>query len=240
MTEPIGSIIAYGGEIDPKPIRIAGGSSEIRKWENDNGWLICDGREFPIRDFQPLFAAIGMAWGGNMSAATFYLPSLQGLFLRGLDPIASVEQRKDKEADARTAIRTHQPSSVPVGAFAGNTGAKVGSFQDSATALPKKPFQTASFDQSDPDKTNPTGVRNITGRHKHVLDFQLDASRRAGGSTDNTVAYPSSRSQGVQHATDAPFLQPVGDGGHQHEINLGGDKETHPVNAYIHWIIRYK
>ena len=51
---PIGSIIAYAGGI-------------TREWEDQNGWLHCDGRllDSTQPDNAALFKAIGFAWGGD-------------------------------------------------------------------------------------------------------------------------------------------------------------------------------
>jgi microcystin-dependent protein len=69
---PIGSVIAYAGEV-------------TRAWERQNGWLRCDGRQ--LDNTQPdnvaLFKAIGFAWGGD-GDSMFNVPDLQGFFLRGV------------------------------------------------------------------------------------------------------------------------------------------------------------
>ena len=54
-------------------------------WETGKDWLPCDGRELDIGLYSALFAAIGIAWGGDVKKGKFNLPDLQGYFLRGVD-----------------------------------------------------------------------------------------------------------------------------------------------------------
>jgi microcystin-dependent protein len=192
---PIGSIIAYAGEI-------------TREWEDANGWLRCDGR--PLDRTQPdnadLYNAIGFAWGGD-NDTQFNVPDLQGFFLRGVDPVRRPPSRDtrvpfpaDPEREQRFEIR-----------FGGNKGNKVGSAQLYATALPTHSFKTQT-----------------AGQHSHNMNFETTATRDVD-SQANTVAYP---------ALVAPLPVTEAAGDHAHEIVAGGDSESRPLNAYVHWIIR--
>jgi len=182
---PIGSIVAYGGILDNEEFEHA-----------NSGWMLCDGRRLNRNDFSDLFNAIGFSWGGDR-AARFNLPDLRGFFLRGVDN----GTHRDAESESRLAI-------LPGGA----TGDAPGSWQDRATALPRKePF-----------------VATQTGSHQHAMDFQLGAKRDVDD-TSNTVAHPAFSPQS-KPKTDT-------EGAHHHDI-AGGDRETHPLNAYVHWIIR--
>ncbi|MGE5362716.1 MAG: phage tail protein [Bacteroidota bacterium] len=42
-----------------------------------DGWLLCDGRELPVNQYQALYSLIGTQYGGNGST-TFRLPDLRG------------------------------------------------------------------------------------------------------------------------------------------------------------------
>ena len=96
----------------------------------------------------------------------------------------------------------------------GAQGRSVGSVQKFASARPvSDPFYT-----------------EYSGLHSHTLDFELEASRDVDG-VANTVANPWIPN-GPRKSTDSA-------GGHSHTV-LGGDKETRPINAYVHWIIRFK
>jgi len=196
---PIGSIIAYGGEINPV-------------WEAANGWLRCDGRYLDMTnpDYSALFAAIGYAWGGD-GKAMFNVPDLEGFFLRGVDETKPepdiplpIPSPRDPDRDERLRIR-----------MGGNQGDRVGTVQPFGTALPtaKGSFQLLP-----------------AGKHAHLLPFEINATRGVFDEQPNTVAWPRGNRAGADTE-----LAPD----HVHNIT-GGDKETRPVNAYVHWIIRYK
>ena len=80
----------------------------------------------------------------------------------------------------------------------------------------------------------PTGEHAFTlseaGRHHHILDFELNATRDVDG-VDNTVAYPALPN------TPGHFTDPAGL--HVHAL-AGGHRETRPINAYVIWIIRFR
>lgn len=59
-------VSCYVGEI-----RLFAGSYAPERWH------ICDGSLLPIQNYQALYAAIGIAWGGN-GVTTFGLPDLRG------------------------------------------------------------------------------------------------------------------------------------------------------------------
>ncbi|GLH76955.1 hypothetical protein SSBR45G_18630 [Bradyrhizobium sp. SSBR45G] len=205
MAEPIGSIIAYGGEITPAPSYTQ--PPTPGDWEDVNGWLLCNGRQFDAAGaFAALFEAVQYRWGGDTKTRRFNIPDLRGYFLRGVDPTEQV----DKEARHRfsAGMRTRQGG--------------VGSYQDYATALPKQREEFQARDER--------FVTDLAGRHDHKLFLELDAARDVNGQ-NNTVAYPGA-------ATDLPVVSTVDD--HVHHIVDGGNVETRPVNAYVHWIIRYK
>ncbi|MEN3748294.1 tail fiber protein [Sphingomonas sp. HF-S3] len=46
------------------------------------GWIPCDGRLLSVSQYSPLFAIIGITYGGN-GTTTFAVPNLQGLALTG-------------------------------------------------------------------------------------------------------------------------------------------------------------
>lgn len=123
---PVGTIVAYAGAWDS--------SYEI------NGWMLCDGRQLSSVQFQELYNAIGIAFGGNSSTSTFCLPQLQGYFLRGVT--GTSKSNPDPDVASRTALQT-----------GGNTGNNAGSFQTYGTAPPTNKFtmnyQTAGSSASD-------------------------------------------------------------------------------------------
>lgn len=98
---PVGSIQAFGGTVEPA------------------GWLICDGREVSRTAYAELFAIIGISFGEGDGVNTFNLPDLTGKFLRGVSKNADGTERpeSDPDKDFRTSIN------------GGNSGNSVGSYQ---------------------------------------------------------------------------------------------------------------
>lgn len=108
---PVGGVIAVGRDSLP----------------GDN-YLLCNGRSVPVEQYNELFAAIGMLYGGDVEAKFFNLPNYQGVFLRGADHGA---QADPDSASRRFSHAMSEPP--PVGT--------AGSYQDYATALPHTPFK---------------------------------------------------------------------------------------------------
>lgn len=91
----------------------------------DQGWLVCDGTALPRQFYTELWEQIGAAFG-TPDDDRFNLPDLRGVFLRGV----SEGTARDPGAATR---RVLQPG--------GNDGARVGSWQTYATALPADVFK---------------------------------------------------------------------------------------------------
>ena len=100
---PPGTIIAFAGDTGHVP----------------NGWLLCDGQGLSTTDpkYAALYAAIGTNWGSTGSGI-FNLPYTWGLFFRGC---TNGHPSSDPESGSRTEVQK-----------GGNTGDKVGSYQDDA------------------------------------------------------------------------------------------------------------
>jgi hypothetical protein len=183
--------------------------------------------------FPELFEAIGFSWGG--SDDRFASPFLEGMFLRGvtnrssyLGPMASYQTTDDtwggelenipRNPDPRSESFKFDPTAdatrFPL-LQGGGSGRQVGSYQLGATAMPSDKF-----------------VGDLDGGHVHTitLPFETTATRGVFDEQPNTVASET----GVFSASTDP-----GSGSHGHPIK-GGDPETYPVNAYVHWIIRAK
>jgi hypothetical protein len=182
MEAPIGSVIAFAGEVNAA-------------FEATTGWMLCDGRLLDGNDpdFVPLFNAIRFAWGGNSDTNMFNIPDLIGRFLRG------VEREQGGQRDPDGIYRDHTQDG-------GHRGRAVGSLQDYATAAPlNHPFVTDSGGSHDHglnfeitatrdvnDQANtvaypaPPGPRPRTdpvGDHLHlILGGALPSPRRSGDS----------------------------------------------------------
>ncbi len=101
---PIGTINAYGGVVT---------GNDKQKLEQQ-GWLVCDGEEYLIKDYEDLYCKIGTYFGTASRPELFKVPDLRGRFVRGVDSGTG----RDPDAADRTASAT-----------GGNTGDKVGSLQ---------------------------------------------------------------------------------------------------------------
>jgi len=115
---PVGTIIAYGGPIEP----------ERRQQLDDAGWLVCDGALVPAgQKYQALASLVGHLWGPGNNSDRVSLPDLRGVFLRGVDP----EGKNDPEYAKRFSY--WEPGKI--------VGASVGSFQLDATRQPSNAFR---------------------------------------------------------------------------------------------------
>jgi len=102
---PIGTVMPYMGV------------SETLPGLRNQGWLLCDGKDYETNREADLFNAIKFSCGG--SGSTFHVPDLRGMFLRGVNG--------DGNADPDAGGRTEQRAG-------GHTGNNVGSKQGHAFA----------------------------------------------------------------------------------------------------------
>lgn len=184
------------------------------------GFLACDGSEVLRADFPELFAVIGTLHGAGDGSTTFHLPDYRGRFARGVDAGAG----RDPASDARGAMNP-----------GGSTGDNVGTIQSFATAAPGASFLVVSggshnhitFEAGEHD--HDTNVRDrtfCTGLCVGAGD--RDGSPRWLTSIDIATGF----APGHTHSMSGPSQF------HSHLVE-GGEAETRPVNAAVHWIIRY-
>jgi microcystin-dependent protein len=104
----LGIVIAYFGNATDTVI-------------NDNEtWMVCDGREISRQDYDDLYGIIDDTYGQGDNETTFNIPDLRGYFVRGLD--ITKTPIRDPDVDSRTAMNV-----------GGNTGASVGSVEQPQT-----------------------------------------------------------------------------------------------------------
>lgn len=96
----------------------------------------------------------------------------------------------------------------------GNTGDAVGSVQGDATKRPNTAFTT-----------------NTTGNHQHTLH-----NFTSGSGKNRQIQPVSNASSSGNLPIDGSVTSTVGN--HSHSITGGGDSETRPLNAYVHFIIK--
>ena len=178
---PEGTIVAFAGPEENKP----------------DGWLVCNGDSVEVKEYPYLFEAIGHAWGNEDDYPdTFNLPDLRGLFLRGI----TLDSTNDPDVEGRVPIKD-----------GGGIKNSVGSFQDSATQAPQKPFVTSN--------PNITSFTESAAMHPGV-----------GGTAHgrNAADYHSIGHSLPEHTHSI-----------SRGSNNGGDAETRPKNAYVLYIIKY-
>jgi hypothetical protein len=223
---PPGTINAFAGAADRVP----------------DGWLLCDGAAFDRRMYADLFSAIGATWGRGNNSTTFNVPDLRGRFLRGLDQSPNAG-RANRDPDATTTVR-------PYGRYndsGGNTGLNVGSYQDWSTALPRRYSSPSSADlrtsadgshshqYSDAyfseDKDNASWTGRCTG---------YDSSETADTHDHDELGSESSKikqSHALCVIRGRSTYPPSAN--HSHGLQILGDLESRPNNAYVNWIIKY-
>lgn len=166
---PIGTIVNYAGDISQKENLAA---------LNDQGWVVCDGASYKQSEYPELFSAILTSNGGD--AQNFNVPDLRNRFVRGTSPKAT-----DIDPDASNRIAA---------APGGNTGAKTGSLQKSATALPKEPWILEKDDE-----------------HKHTCTHLNSATNAAweGPFEASTGVKESTTDYGGEHFHDISGFDPA-------------------------------
>ena len=110
---PVGSIMAYGGDI-----------FQLRANEQKLGWYVCDGRRIPVDTFPVYAQVVGSTYGVSDAGDSVYLPDFRCLFLRGVNggmagPRPASDSFSDPDAAARGMMRD-----------GANQGNKVGSVQE--------------------------------------------------------------------------------------------------------------
>lgn len=160
---PAGVIVPFAGEVENIPY----------------GWMLCDGSEISRTEYANLYNAIGVCWGTGDGSATFNLPDLRGMFLRGV----SGESENDPDAENRVVLNDN----------GGNTGNNVGSYQCDAIRNIQGTF-------AGPDLTDNVGQTQATGAfdkfwtgHREARNgsdggnygFDFDASRVVPVGGDN-------------------------------------------------------
>lgn len=161
-----------------------------------DGWLLCDGQDISNVKYAKLREVIGTAWGTNKA------PDLRGVFLRGVNA-GRTGDFNDPDAGSRVANN------------GGNTGDKVGSFQDDGYK-----------------KHNHSGNTGEGGLHSHEWWYRLSSDEDGNG--NSSILWDDEIQQ-----QDSPHVSTTLDGNHKHVINNDGGNETRPANTAVNYIIKY-
>jgi hypothetical protein len=166
-----------------KPTPLPDGSypGEIRTFAGEippDGWLECDGREFPDSQYPKLSAVIGDLWGSTQPNH-FRIPDLRGLFLRGWNH--GKEDQPNDPADPDVAGRNLRP-----GAPAGTSKDHVGTWQvDSVRSHLHSTNLTARWGDKFADTI---GFSADNGQHPHGT-FSIDTTPYGGSESRSKNAY---------------------------------------------------
>jgi Phage Tail Collar Domain len=155
MSVPIGSIVAYAGDIPEDP-------TARSVFEEGIGWMVCDGRALSRDDpnFSDLFNAIGFNWGQpDPDGPLFRVPDLKGFFLRGIDQLQEFRGPRDRNLVDRFPLYP-----------GGSAGGQVGSYQSFATAQPNVPFTAVEVPDHNPFiNVEINASREVNARNEHTL-----------------------------------------------------------------------
>lgn len=201
--------IGNDGPIGPSGPSIAVGT--IAAWPlpgaPPKGWLICDGSTVHKVDHPELYEQFKKAdfpYGQAQGEETFVIPDFRGVFLRGIaDPDGNGGREASKhDVDGRNRV--------------------VGSFQDYATARPRKTFVTDNEPEFSLVSNGPYNslVARVGGDRGHGPRCKDHVDDTFGGFLDIAEAHP------VKSVPE-----------HSHTIKEGGDSETRPTNFGINWIV---
>lgn len=180
------------------------------------GWLLCDGSKYPVSQYEKLAEVLNNYWGAQ--DIDFFVPDLTGHFLRGASAtVANLDDLKERRNNGTS------------------SGDLVGLFQAWTTGPPRIRAFTGSTGSWGSSAHPTTGV----GDHSHSANASLgrynDAGQNGGWAREGN------------HGTRA-VTNPAG--AHNHTVDLrhthtiavtaGGDLETRPANAFVHYIIKAK
>ena len=184
-----------------------------------NGYLICDGSSLNRADYPLLFAAIGTAWGTS-SGTTFNLPDTRGLFLRGVDGVAS----RDPDKATRTAI-----------AVGGNTGNNVGSVQGDGFGVHTHAQNAHNHGQDAHNHSQNPHSHETKGLASNIMQGSSYAGEQCVRNASGVYAdygYIGGATATNNAATATNIATTATN------QNTGGN-ETRPKNVYVNHIIRY-
>lgn len=184
---PVGSIMPWAGAVT------SGNALE----EVIPGWIVCNGATLSSDGkYAKLKTVLGSSWGTNK------VPDLRGTFLRGVNNGRS-DGFNDPDAANRVAVNS------------GNTGDKVGSFQDEA-------YKSHNHGVSDDGHTH--GYNDIYFSEAGG-PISVSSNFGSGDSDNDNGGYQMGR-------TTASSTTGI-------SINTSGNNETRPVNAAVNFIIKY-
>lgn len=175
-----------------------------------DSYLVCDGSQYSISQYQDLFVSIGGTYNNSSNTDTslyFNVPDLRGIFLRGLDSKHKLGQY-EKYATALPVSNSFVTDSQ--GSHSHSMDSQGNHVHDIAWTYINNDSQTYAF-------TGP----NIS---RHYMST---------GNTDSITPLSIGTSN-----TGAHVHTIMSNGGHAHSIVNGGDSETRPNNISLIYLIK--
>lgn len=149
---PTGTILPFAGTDDKVP----------------PGFLLCDGKSYPVSLYQALHNVIGNNWGTE-NINMFNVPDLRGTFLRGVSGTANLDPNKD------TRVRI-KPG--------GNKGNSVGSYQNDDFLAHNHPINfTGAYPNPHIFGTGNKLVFESSTGYSDQITGQIGTGKGAGGGT---------------------------------------------------------
>lgn len=93
---PPGTVVAYAGPL----------TTEVQQQLLARGWLVCDGKEYPIEDYPALYQVMKTSYGES-TEKTFKIPDFRGMFLRGLDLERQIDPERKLGSYQEDSYKTH-------------------------------------------------------------------------------------------------------------------------------------
>jgi len=212
---PVGTIMPFAGPTSEIPDR----------------WLLCDGSVESKSSYPELARIIRTTWdtwyASGGASDSFRLPDLQGRFLRGVDPVGRWDPGCKEEA-----VAGDKREEEYRGGFRTVDACEVGTYQDGSTALPIiNPYQTS---QVGPHSHSHRDVFHAEGGDWMQGNTARNSARKT---IDNPSGVGSGASDFNNHSGAYETSTTESGGQHNHTVSGGGDTETRPINAAVHWII---
>lgn len=175
-----------------------------------DGWLLCDGSSVSNATYPKLYNAISTNWGAGAVANEFRLPELRGMFLRGVSG-NSTGPYTDADAANRFSLLA-----------GGKSGNDVGSYQESRNGEHTHGGSTGSANGTLTAQVYVNANWNVHARHRTITAW--NANDQASEGAPLASATGATRGAIVVGETSANNIQ---------------TSESRPVNAYVHYIIKY-
>src|SRR6185312_12190007 len=144
----------------------------------DFGWMECDGRTLNASDYPELFKALGNSFGTTNIGATFKIPDLRGVFVRGWN--------HGSGADPEASSRGPADPSNPHPGWTGAQGDAVGSRQGDALLNHVHQIQGFHLEASGGNGFDGSGLDTNSNRNSGYTRLFNTTGSTAGTSQNET------------------------------------------------------